>query len=160
MKHLSGQTRSELAAKRLQNSSFSATDSWPIFTRAKYYSSRLALSSWSTLHAGVTELFRHIGWSWVIGGKSHHDRMRQVSIRNEQRFRSDPRAVEALADEIVSLARLIEDQKQQPAIAVEEASLALHFRKTHAQIVEALAVLERQGRTKRIQADGRQFFLF
>jgi hypothetical protein len=90
MKHFSGQTRSELAAKRLQSSSSSATDLWPIFALAKRYSARLALSSWRTLHEGVTELFRHLGWNLVIGGRSHFDGKRQVSIRNEQRVRSDP----------------------------------------------------------------------
>jgi hypothetical protein len=105
----------------------------------------------------VLQFFRHVRAVGPPIVQSEKDRARQHI--NGSQF-DGQLEIEVLAEEIASLARHIERQKKQTAIAVEEASLAFHFRKTREQVVEALILLECQGRAKRIVPEGRRVFLF
>jgi hypothetical protein len=113
---------------------------------------------WTGLRQKVLKFFRHICAVGPPTAQSHNDRARQHFNRSQ--VHGGQPEIEFLAEEIASLARHIEGQKQQRAIAVAEASLALHFRKTREQIVEALILPERQGRAKRIVPEGHRVFLF
>lgn len=105
---------------------------------------------WAGLRHRALEFFRHVCMVGPPIVESDMDRARQQSNR--------PLEIEVLAEHIASLARHIEHQKQQTTIAVEEASLAFHFRKTREQIAEALILLECQGRAKRVH-EGHRVFL-
>ena len=101
------------------------------------------------------KLFRHIWEVRAAGAQFQKDRLRRESLPSEVCGDPGQLEVDCLAEEISSLARQIEDQKQQSTISVEEASLALHFRKKKQQIHQALVLLERQGNAKRIPPEER-----
>jgi hypothetical protein len=113
---------------------------------------------WAGLRDKVLKFFHHIVAVGPPIVQSEKDWARQHS--NRSRLHGGQLEIEVLAEEIASLACHIEHQKQQTAIAVEEASLAFHFRKTREQIVEALILLECQGKAKRIAPEGHRVFLF
>jgi hypothetical protein len=109
------------------------------------------IAFWVGFRTKLPKLFRHIYEARAAGAQSQHDRLGCRLLRSEVYGGPVQLEVDFLAEEITSLARqIIEDQRQQATIAVEEASLALHFRKRKQKIHEALVLLERQGAAKRI----------
>ncbi|MGA8508298.1 MAG: hypothetical protein WB762_22040 [Candidatus Sulfotelmatobacter sp.] len=69
----------------------------------------------------------------------------------KQNWRGGDRAdVELLAEAIASLVHTLDEENQKAAITVEEASFALHFRRSKEEVRQALLALERQGRASQI----------
>jgi hypothetical protein len=112
------------------------------------------IALWDGFRNKAPKLFRHIWEVRAAGAQFQNDRLRRQSLPSEV-CDAGQLEVDFLAGEISSLARQIEDQRQQSTISVEEASLALHFRKKKQQIHRALVLLERQGNAKRISPEER-----
>ena len=109
---------------------------------------------WVGFRNKVPDLLRHIYEVLPFDARAQNDRLRRRHNEAGVYAHIGQLEVDFLAKGIALLARQIEDQKHQSSVAVEEASLALHFRKTKQQVHAALVLLERQGAAKRIGLEG------
>jgi len=116
------------------------------------------IESWIEARKKIAERFDLIPNRHQAGYRSQIDGSRRLAI-NEPHHNAERLELEILAEAIASLARQLEEQTQQAAITAEEASLALHFRKTKEEIRQALVLLERQGRAKRTSLSGPWVFM-
>lgn len=89
----------------------------------------------------------------------HTNSSTPLVIATEIETNRDETDVEVLAEAIASLVHKIEEENQQAAITVEEASFALHFRRSKEEVRRALLLLERHGRASRIGLAGPWVFL-
>jgi|SRR5581483_6692292 len=114
---------------------------------------------WTAARKKFTRRLGRIRNNRQAGSRSQINRSTRSAINIEQLDTGARKELEFLAGGIILLARQIQEQNQRAPIAVEEASLALHFRKTKEEIRQSLMLLERQGRAKRSGLEGHWIFL-
>jgi hypothetical protein len=91
--------------------------------------------------------------------QSHINRPTPLVIEIELERNRDQTDVEILAEAIASLVHKLEEEIQKAAITVEDASFALHFRRSKEEVRRALLLLERPGRVRQIGLAGCWVFL-
>jgi hypothetical protein len=109
---------------------------------------------WTALRKNITKLFDRTRNTQDARARSQINGTGRIGLDVELHNNGRRVELEILGEAIAALARQIGEKTQQTTIIVEEASLALHFRKTKAEIGRALALLERQVRAKRSGLEG------